>query len=307
MIIDTHAHLNFLEFDNDREELIKKLIENNYQVINIGTNKESSKKCISLSRGGVYASVGLHPLNIQSTLKLKDDLDKKEDDFDYNYYKELSQDKNVVAIGEVGLDYWYRPKGKAKREEYINKQKEIFEKQLDLAKEVNLPIVVHCRNAFDDLIDILSRKNIPGVIHCFTGNKDNVESLLELGYFFGINGIIFKVNLDDSIRAIPLEKMLLETDCPYLSPPNFEERNNPFSIELIIDEISKIKGISREEIIEKTTQNAKNLFIIMVEQMLMLLKQRQTIIHTEYYTIGKQQKQLVQLGGTFLLVQSGLL
>lgn len=262
MIIDTHAHLNFLEFDNDREELIKKLIENNYQVINIGTNKESSKKCISLSRGGVYASVGLHPLNIQSTLKLKDDFDKKEDDFDYNYYKELSQDKNVVAIGEIGLDYWYKPKGKAKREEYVNKQKEIFEKQLDLAKEVNLPIVVHCRNAFDDLIDILSRKNIPGVIHCFTGNKDNVESLLELGYFFGINGIIFKVNLDDSIRAIPLEKMLLETDCPYLSPPNFEERNNPFSIELIIDEISKIKGISREEIIEKTTQNAKNLFRI---------------------------------------------
>jgi TatD DNase family protein len=262
MIIDTHAHLNFLEFDNDREELIKKLIENNYQVINIGTNKESSKKCISLARNCAYASVGLHPLNIQSTLKLKDDLDKKEDDFDYNYYKELSQDKNVVAIGEVGLDYWYRPKGKAKREEYINKQKEIFEKQLDLAKEVNLPIVVHCRNAFDDLIDILSRKNIPGVIHCFTGNKDNVESLLELGYFFGINGIIFKVNLDDSIRAIPLEKMLLETDCPYLSPPNFEERNNPFSIELIIDEISKIKGISREEIIEKTTQNAKNLFRI---------------------------------------------
>ena len=86
--------------------------------------------------------------------------------------------------------------------------------------------------------------------------------MLELGYFFGINGIIFKVNLDDSIRAIPLEKMLLETDCPYLSPPNFEERNNPFSIELIIDEISKIKGISREEIIEKTTQNAKNLFRI---------------------------------------------
>jgi TatD DNase family protein len=193
---------------------------------------------------------------------LKDDFDKKEDDFDYDYYKELSQDKNVVAIGEIGLDYWHKPKGKAKREEYINKQKEIFEKQLDLAKEVNLPIVVHCRNAFDDLINILSRKNIPGVIHCFTGNKDNVESLLELGYFFGINGIIFKVNLDDSIRAIPLEKMLLETDCPYLSPPNFEERNNPFSIELIIDEISKIKGISREEIIEKTTQNAKNLFRI---------------------------------------------
>ena len=262
MIIDTHAHLNFLEFDNDREELIKKLIENNYQVINIGTNKESSKEWVSLSRGGIYASVGLHPLNIQSNLKIKGEIEKKEDIFDYDYYKKLSQSKGVVAIGEAGLDYWYKPKGKARREEYVNKQKEIFKKQLDLAKELNLPIVIHCRSAFDDLIDILSRKNVSGVIHCFTGDKDNVESLLKLGYFFGINGIIFKVDLNDSIRAIPLEKMLLETDCPYLSPPNFEERNNPFSIELIIDEISKIKDVSRREIVEKTTQNAKNLFRI---------------------------------------------
>lgn len=262
MIIDTHAHLNFFEFDNDREGLIKKLIESNYQVINIGTNKESSRECVSLVRDSVYASVGLHPLNIESNLKIKGEVEKKEDNFDYSYYKNLSQEKGVVAIGEVGLDYWYKPKGKARREEYINKQKEIFENQLDLAKEVNLPIVVHCRSAFDDLIEILSQKNNRGAIHCFTGTKEDVERLLELGYYFGINGIIFKVDLNESIKAIPLEKMLLETDCPYLSPPNFEERNNPFSIDLIIDEISRIKSASREEIIEKTTQNAKKLFYL---------------------------------------------
>lgn len=260
MIIDTHAHLNFFEFDNDRDELIKKLIKSNYQVINIGTNKESSRDCVSLVRESVYASVGLHPLNIESNLKIKGEVEKKEDNFDYNYYKNLSQEKGVVAIGEAGLDYWYKPKGKARREEYIKKQKEIFENQLDLAKEVNLPIVIHCRSAFNDLIEILSTKNVPGVIHCFTGTKEDADKLLELGYYFGINGIIFKVDLNESIKAIPLEKMLLETDCPYLSPPNFEERNNPFSIDLIIDEISRIKGVSKEEIIEKTTQNAKKLF-----------------------------------------------
>jgi len=260
MIIDTHAHLNFFEFDNDREDLIKKLIESNYQVINIGTNKESSRDCISLVREGVYASVGLHPLNIESNLKIKGEVEKKEENFDYDYYKKLSQKEGVVAIGEAGLDYWYKPKGKARREEYVNKQKEIFENQLDLAKEVDLPIVIHCRSAFNDLIEILSQKNNRGVIHCFTGTKEDAERLLKLGYYFGINGIIFKVDLDESIKAIPLERILLETDCPYLSPPNFEERNNPFSIDLIIDEISRIKGVSREEIIEKTTINAKNLF-----------------------------------------------
>jgi TatD DNase family protein len=262
MIIDTHAHLNFFEFDNDRDELIKELIKKDYQIINVGTNIESSRECVSLARDGVYASVGLHPLNIESNLKIKGEAEKKEENFDYDYYKKLSQKEGVVAIGEAGLDYWYKPKGAKRREEYINKQKEIFENQLDLAKEVNLPIVIHCRSAFNDLIEILSIKNVPGVIHCFTGTKEDVDKLLELGYYFGINGIIFKVDLDESIKAIPLEKMLLETDCPYLSPPNFEERNNPFSIDLIIDEISRIKGISKEEIIEKTTQNAKKLFKI---------------------------------------------
>ncbi|MDD2274225.1 MAG: TatD family hydrolase [Candidatus Pacebacteria bacterium] len=262
MIIDTHAHLNFIEFNNDREELIDKLIKSNYQIINIGTNKESSRECVSLSRHGVYASVGLHPLNVESKLKIKGEIEKKEDNFDYDYYKKLSENNGVVAIGEAGLDYWYKPKGTARKEEYISKQKEVLEKQLDLAKEVNLPIIIHCRSAFDDLIEILSRKNIPGVVHCFTGTKENAEKLLKLGYYFGINGIIFKVDLKDSIKAIPLERMLLETDCPYLSPPNFEERNCPFSIDLIIDEISRIKGVSRKEIIDKTTINAKNLFKI---------------------------------------------
>lgn len=260
MIIDTHAHLNFLEFDHDREDLIKKCLKNGYNIINVGTNKESSEKCIKIAENyeeGVFASVGLHPSNI---LKNKDSFEKEEEFFDYDYYKKLASSPKVVAIGETGLDYWYKPKSKTKREEFFKKQKNIFQEQLNLAKELDLPVIIHCRSAFEDLFNIISKQK--GVVHCFTGNKEDAEKLLSLGYYLGLNGIIFKIDMDDVIKSIPLEKILLETDCPYLSPPSFEERNNPFSIGLIIEKISRVKGVSREEIMEITTQNAKKLFNI---------------------------------------------
>jgi TatD DNase family protein len=263
MIIDTHAHLNFSEFDHDREKLIKECLQEGYNIINIGTNKESSQKCIEIAENypkGVFASVGLHPSNISSFLKEKDFFEKKEESFDYDYYKNLAKSSKVVAIGETGLDYWYKPKSKIKRKEFFEKQKYVFQEHLRLARELNLPIVIHCRSAFDDLFNILTEQK--GVVHCFTGNKGEAKRLLSLGYYLGINGIIFKIDLDEAIKIIPLEKMLLETDCPYLSPPSFEQRNNPFSISLIIEKVSEIKGISKEEIVKITTQNAKKLFNI---------------------------------------------
>ena len=196
MIIDTHAHLNFPEFDKDRDALIKDLIKKDYQIINVGTNIESSKECVDLAeKYGLYASVGLHPLNIESNLKIKGETEKKESIFDYDEYKKLAQSKNVVAIGEIGLDYWYKPKGKARRLEFIEKQKTFFINQLDLAEELNLPVIIHCRMAFDDLIEILSKRNLRGVIHCFTGTVEQAKQLLSLGYYIGINGIIFKMDL----------------------------------------------------------------------------------------------------------------
>lgn len=263
MIIDTHAHLNYFEFDSDREELIQKCLDKGYKIINVGTNIESSEKCIEISslfKEGVFSAVGLHPSNIVSSLK--GSFEKREDFFDYDYYKKLANFSKVVAIGEIGLDYWYRPKGKNKRIDFISKQKEIFQKQIDLAKELNLPIIIHCRSAFEDLIEILSSRKTRGVIHCFTGTKEEAKKLLDLGYYLGFNGIIFKVDLLEVLKMIPIERVLLETDCPYLSPPNFEERNNPLSLSIIVEEISKIKNISPEFIMEKTTLNAEKLFKI---------------------------------------------
>lgn len=269
MIYDTHAHLNFFEFEKDRDELIKECLESNTGMINVGTNLKSSRKAVEIAGkySRVFASIGLHPLNIDSEFlknkgysgELEGFLEK---DFDFEKYKELSKREKVVAIGECGLDYWYKPKGTAKKELFKKEQQRIFEKQLDLAEESDLPVIIHCRSAFDDLFNILSKRKIRGVLHCFTGDKDDAKRFLSLGLHIGINGIIFKMDLEEAIAFIPLEKILIETDCPYLSPPGFEERNNPLALKYIIDEIARIKRVGAKEIEEITSKNAENLFKI---------------------------------------------
>lgn len=252
-MIDTHAHLNFSQFDKDRDEVVLKCLKENIGMINVGTNYESSLEVIGMAEKygkGIYASVGLHPLDA-------------EQGFDYGKYKDLNCDK-VVAIGEAGLDYWYKPKGKAKRESYKEKQKEIFVKQVALAEELNLPLIIHCRVAFDDAYDILKQKKLRGVLHCFTGNLSDLERFLALGYFIGVNGIIFKMDLKEVIEKTPLERILLETDCPFLPLPGFDERNSPLSLKYIGEEVARIKGVTPEEILEKTEENTRALFDKMV-------------------------------------------
>lgn len=268
MIFDTHAHLNFFEFEKDREEMIGNCLKQGVGMINVGTNLKSSKKAIEISEKheNVFASIGLHPLNIDSEfLKNKGYSGEAEGflekDFDYNAYKALKADK-VVAVGEIGLDYWYRPKSEAKKELFKQEQKRIFESQLDLAEELDLPVIIHCRAAFDDLYGILSKRKIKGVLHCFTGSKEEAERLLALGLYMGINGIIFKLDMEEAIAAIPLERILVETDCPYLSPPGYGERNDPLAVKVVIKEIARIKGLKEEGVAEKTARNAKELFDI---------------------------------------------
>jgi len=251
-MIDTHAHLNVSQFDKDRKDIILRCLANNISIINIGIDYKSSCDAIEIAKEyNLYASIGLHPL------------DAPEEEFDYDAYKKLICDK-VVAIGETGLDYWHKPKGKSKREAYKENQKRLFIKQIDLAYELDLPLIIHCRVAFDDMYDILKTRKIKGVIHSFTGSVDDLEKFLFLGYYIGINGIIFKMDLKDVIEKIPMDRILLETDCPFLSPPSFEERNNPMSLEITAREIARIKNVSLEELIEKTNKNSLQLFNKMV-------------------------------------------
>lgn len=257
MLIDTHAHLNFPDYDKDRNEVIKRCLDNNVWMINVGTDYESSKKAIEISEKypqGVFASVGMHPENIGKEI------------FDLKRYKNLAGSKKVVAIGEIGLDYWNHPKTKKKQIEFQEEQKRLFLKQLDLAKELNLPIIFHCRKAHNDLLEILNYKlktmnyKLFGVIHCFTGNLEQTKKYLEMGFYLGFNGIIFKLNLDEIIKKTPLDKILVETDCPFLSPLREVERNEPLFVKYIAERIAKLKNITFEEVAGKTTQNAKNLF-----------------------------------------------
>jgi len=270
MLIDTHAHLNFNAYKNDIDDVVKRSLDNNVWMINVGSQFSTSKRAVELTEKypqGVYAAVGLHPIHLSDGI-FKTKIDKeeiefntREEEFDCEQYKKLAQSKKVVAIGEIGFDYWYRPKTKKKLEEFKNKQKETFLKQLGLAKELNLPVIFHCRMAHQDLIDSLGAKE-RGVIHCFSGNWQEAEKYLNKGLYLGFNGIIFKLNLDETIEKAPLDRMLIETDCPYLTPAPMEGRNEPIYVRYVAEKIAKIKKKSYQEISEITAKNAKSLFAL---------------------------------------------
>ena len=254
MLIDTHSHLNFSNYDKDRDKVIKKCLDNNLWMINVGTDYETSKKALEISEKysqGVFASMGIHPENIGKEI------------FDYKKYKKLSLYEKVVAIGEIGLDYWYSPKTKKKQAEFKEKQKELLIKQINMANKLELPVIFHCRKAHNDLLEILSTKensNLKGVIHCFTGNWDQTKKYLNMGFYLGFTGIIFKFDLDEVIKKAPLDKILIETDCPFLSPLAETKRNEPLFVKYIAKKIAEIKNVSFEEIAKQTTHNAKKLF-----------------------------------------------
>jgi len=278
MLIDTHAHLNFPAFEKDRDKIIGKCLNENVLMINIGTNFETSKRAIEIAqryKKGDYATVGLHPINLDTGL-VKIKVDEKEGrhferEFDYEKYKKLAQSKKVVAIGEIGLDYYWKPKTTKKKKLFKEKQKELFLKELELAEELNLPIIFHCRMAHDDLLEILNYKlkainyKPRGVMHGFVGTKEQLKEYLKMGFYIGFNGIIFKkiegINFEENIKNTPLERILIETDCPYLTPPKFEkERNEPIGVKYVAEKIAEIKNIPSAKIVEITTQNAKQLF-----------------------------------------------
>jgi len=249
MLIDTHAHVNFKAFAQDSDEVIKRCLENQVWLINVGSQYATSQKAVAMAEKypqGVYAAIGLHPIHAL-------------DGFKTAAYRQLLSSKKVVAIGEIGLDY---------KKEYLSfkeEQKKVFLEQMELAQEANLPIIFHCRQAHQELIKIITNFQLPisklrGVVHCFTGNWSVAQEYLKMGLSLGFNGIIFKLNLDKVIKQTPLERILLETDCPYLTPPPMEGRNEPLYVKYVAERIAQIKNLSYEEIIKATTANAQFLF-----------------------------------------------
>jgi TatD DNase family protein len=290
MFIDTHAHLNFSAYKNDFNKVIKNSLKGDIWMINIGTNYQTSKRAVELTKNykeRIFASVGLHPINLDTGLlkirRDKNEIDEDfyfENDFNTNKYGELIKEggDRVVAVGEIGFDYWYRPKSKTKREQFKEKQKELFRKEVTLAEEFKLPLILHCRLGYEDLINELKKINyrFGGVVHCFCGSWEQAKTFLEIGYYIGINGIIFKLELDEIIKKTPLDRILVETDCPYLPPPEIvlrepddnleqgrivgKERNEPVNVKYMAEKIAKIKNIKIEKVAKITTENAKKLF-----------------------------------------------
>ena len=283
MLIDTHAHLNFSAYKKDVDEVIKRALENDVWMINVGSQYETSKRAVEIAEKyseGVYVAVGLHPIHLETGLvKIKIDPEEiqfrtQEEKFDYEKYRALAQSLKAVAIGEIGLDYYYRPKTKKKLAEFKEKQRTALCQQLKLAFELKKPIIFHCRMAHQDLLEVLKSEigkptihtqpnyKLNGVIHCFTGDWEQAQKYLEMGLFLGFNGLIFKLNLwDEIIKKIPLEKLLIETDCPYLTPPPFEgQRNELLYVKYVAKKIAQIKKIKYEEVEEQTTKNARALF-----------------------------------------------
>ncbi len=251
MIFDTHAHYDDEQFDTDRQELLSSMPENGVgAIVNVSAAYESCQRVVNLAQKYpfVYAAVGVHPDEVGSLNEER-----------FAHMKELFQNDKVVAVGEIGLDYYWD-------NESHDVQKQWFVRQLELARELELPVLIHSREAAADTMEIIKAHGhgLGGVIHCYSYAKEQAKEYVKMGYYIGVGGVVTFKNarkLKETVEEIPLTSILLETDCPYLAPSPFRgKRNNSIYIQYVAEEIARIKGISYEEVVARTEQNARQMY-----------------------------------------------
>ncbi len=255
MLFDSHAHLDDSRFDNDRDEIIKAAKENGLQyILNPGADLSSSVKAVNLAEKHdmIYAAVGIHPHDV-----------KDMDEDTLQILRSLSNKEKVVAIGEIGLDYYYNHSPK-------EDQRKWFKRQIEMAKEVNLPIIVHDRDANQETFNILNQYNVGDigcVMHCYSGSVELAKEYIKRGIYISLAGPLTFTNAKKThevAREIPLEWLLVETDCPYLTPVPFRgKRNQPAYVKYVAEAIAEAKGMTLEEVAYQTSINAKKLFRIL--------------------------------------------
>lgn len=252
MIFETHSHYEDKAFDEDREILMRQLIEAGIErVVDIGSSLDTCKRILNLINEYpfMYGAIGIHPSDTGNLTEA-----------DIDYLKIESANEKIVAIGEIGLDYyWDEPERSI--------QKKWFERQLQLAREVSLPVVIHSRDAAKDTLDIMKAEkagNIGGVIHCFSYGTEMAREYLEMGFYIGVGGVVTFKNgkkLKEVVEYTPIERIVTETDCPYLAPtPHRGERNSSLYIPLIIEEIAAIKNMDVQEVYRITCKNGYDLY-----------------------------------------------
>lgn len=249
-LVDTHCHLDNEKFDEDRLEVIERIKENLEFCVNIGYDLASSKKSLELAKeyDFIYAVIGVHPIDIA---EYNEEIEKE--------LEHLGKNPKVVAIGEIGLDYHWMTEPK-------EIQQERFKSQLELAERLNKPVVIHTRDAMEDTVNILKNyPNITGVIHCYPGSLETAKQLVDR-FYLGIGGTLTFKNSKKAVEVvkdIPLDRIVIETDCPYLTPEPFRgKRNEPIYVEYVAKKIAEIKEISVEDVTKVTTENAKKLYRI---------------------------------------------
>ena len=252
MLIDSHAHLEMKEFDFDREEVIKRARQAGVDfIVTVGTNLALSRKAVELAEKyeNIYATVGIHPHDVVNT-----------DNKTFDALLELAHRKKVVAYGEIGLDFFRNISPQ-------EKQLDLFGRQLELAKELQLPVIIHDRDAHEQTLRIVSASGVRrGVFHCFSGDYNMAKQCIDLGFYISVPGVVTydkAKTIQDVARRVPLSSLLLETDAPYLAPiPHRGKRNEPSFIIHTAKKVAELKSVSLEEVAEATTKNAKSLFHI---------------------------------------------
>ncbi|WP_336990690.1 TatD family hydrolase [Bacillus infantis] len=252
MLFDTHVHLNAEQFEEDLEEVIGRAqAEGVSHMVVVGFDRPTITKAMELAEAYdfIFACVGWHPV---------DAIDMTDEDL--AWIEELAAHPKVVAIGEMGLDYHWDKSPK-------DVQKDVFRRQIRLAKKVKLPIVIHNRDATADVVEILREEGageVGGIMHCYSGSVEVAKECLEMNFYISLGGPVTFKNAKkpkEVAEAVPLEKLLIETDCPYLAPhPYRGKRNEPAYVKLVAEQIAELKGLAFKEVAEATTENAKRLF-----------------------------------------------
>ena len=254
MIFETHAHYDDEQFESGREALIASLPDCGIKrVVNVGASIASTKSSIELAKkyDFVYAAVGVHPSEISEL-----------NEENFAWLRQLTTLNKVVAVGEIGLDYYWD-----KEESVQERQRYWFKRQMELAREANLPIIVHSRDAAEDTLRVMKEthaEEIPGVIHCYSYSPEMAKEFIKMGYYIGVGGVVTFKNakkLKETVQQIPLERILLETDCPYMAPEPYRgRRNDSRYIPYIVETIANLKETSIEEVEHITWENAHNLY-----------------------------------------------
>ncbi|OGH70143.1 MAG: hypothetical protein A3C90_00665 [Candidatus Magasanikbacteria bacterium RIFCSPHIGHO2_02_FULL_51_14] len=288
MLFDSHCHLQFRAYDEDRGEVIRRCQEKGVVLNIVGTQSDTSRMAVELAEqyDNMYATIGLHPIqeHVVAVEEEGSSFTSRGEAFDTALYDELAQSKKVIAIGETGLDRFHVPADQPWAE-VVEKQWAVFQQHAVLAQKNDLPLVIHVRDAHEEMIGRLEDQKIErsrdqgsgmrAVVHCYTSNWMHAQQYLDLGFYLGLTGVITfppkktdpqsQLDLLEVVKKMPLDRMLVETDAPFLAPQAYRgDRCEPWMVEEVVKKIAEVRGLSAEEVEKATTENARRLFAKMM-------------------------------------------